>query len=334
MFVGIALIASVFPLLVPRSITDPVTVIPGRSMTLDLDRQPDGIQIHQLFHVQNPGDTNLRILNVQTGCGCTSIQQLPPEMAPHKTYPAYIDVDVGPHLTGDHAFWALIRFSDGRLSRIALKMNLVNRMQTDVDLGWHLQGTFPTQVIRVLPNRSGEKLRVNNVDCDAKFFKVSFHNAADVNDATTIEVGLQANVSQGPFSKYLQVAIGSHFNPSDSENISNISVHVHGWVARSVETEQKDIDFGTLVGSATVRREVNLYSPYGKPFKFGRLESEISGALSVETISDSPDHLSCKIAVALNPQAVHSFQVFRANLFVSCNGAEEIVPIDVYAGRL
>ena len=108
--------------------------------------------------------------------------------------------------------------------------------------------------------------------------------------STTLAVGFQAPVNLGAAKNYVKIKTD---DPERPELV--LDLFAESWLG--VTTIPQAIDAGSVKPGAEVRRDVQLRSPDGKPFRIGRASADIA-ELSVEA-EDAADPLAVHRAVVV-----------------------------------
>jgi len=302
-------------------------VVPGDTVILELGDQPNGQQIDEVFFVRNPGATPLHVLSINRSCGCTVTTELPDHIAPGQQAPMGFKVTTEGRSRSIEVS-AVIRFAGQPPARVGVKAGLVDRLPSSVAFGVVRRGDPALHHIEVRPAIAGEKPQIANLAFDRRYFAISAHSPDAELLHPTIDLELQRDIPPGGFSKTLQVTL----TIGNKKQVSNVDLA--GWVQRDLEVEPANVNFGMTGSNLASTQTVRLYSPYGQEVHFERIDSDSTDAVQVVASRYTADGKSCELDLSINADAIRGLQVFQTNLVATVDGAEHVIPLECYAGRI
>jgi hypothetical protein len=302
-------------------------VTPGQQAYVRLGTRPAGTSLQHVFYIRNPGSTPLNIIGVKTSCSCTVVGKLPAVLAPGERAPVVVRAATGDR-TGSWSFSAVILAQHSAATELSIQADLVKRLPNKIEFGQILRGERAEKRVNVTPAfEQTRPPKVVSIDCDPKYFVTQFGGGERDAEQEWIDIKLKPDAPDGGFDKTLTVIFGDN-------DRTRSTISVTGWIARQVEASPLDLNFGNVGGSQTIERRIVIFSPYGQPIHFIRLDSDLPGSLRVTKQDELEGANKWALTIALDSRRVQNLQVFGARIVVKCADNENVIPIQCYAGRL
>jgi hypothetical protein len=180
---------------------------------------------------------------------------------------------------------------------------------------------------RAEPARDGERAIVSDVEYDKRYFKIDYVNPGSENERAKLIVELNRDIPPGGFDKTVVV----HF----ADNAANKHVmQLVGWVERNIEIKPPELNFGVVQDGSATRATLTLYSPYGKPIRFVRIETDSNHKLTITKVAARNGGQECDIDIDLDSRTVRSLEVFPVRVIGESQGTEYTIPVNCYVGTL
>jgi len=308
-------------------------VTPGRDTVCDLHNQPCGSVFHQQFYFRNTKSIPIKLISMKVGCGCTSVEGFPQNLMPGERYPFYVNVNSGTDTSGDRLFLVGFGFDDKSHARAIIRTTLVKRVPDTVDFGYQLQGVETSKRISIVPTTNSENIVIRDVLYDHQYVVANFTNPPQAKPPR-IDLRLRPNIPQGQFATNLKVSMVVRTDPAgNTSNVDAVSL-IQGWIAKDVESQPKEVNFGPIDAYKSVRRTIRIYSPYGKRVLLLGATSEIPGAITISSKEESPDRTYCDAELELQTRFISDMELFTVRLQTRSDGKDETLAVNCYAGSL
>jgi hypothetical protein len=251
------------------------------------------------FVLENRGDAELKIIDINLSCGCTKGDIPTKELKPGEKTTLTISVDTGKKGPGKHDFKSRIHSNDADhpVYTLSLRGRIVPAFSapTDLALGDIRRGEAKTATIRV-ERLKGSKSVITSVNCTAPFIsaRITTSPTGD-NEFYVVELGVSNTAPAGPIDHILSMQ-------TDDPKQRTLTVNVGGRVVSEVEVSLERVFFGPVNLKDGPARDILItqaFSRDGKDFKV--LEAAAKGThldIAVEPVKEGQTY---RVRVKVKP---------------------------------
>jgi hypothetical protein len=249
--------------------------------------------------LENRGDVDLRITDINLSCGCTKGDIPTKELKPGQKTSLTVAVDTSKKGPGKHDFKVRVHSNDPEhpVYTLSLRGRIVPAFSapTDLALGDIRRGEAKTATIRV-ERLKGSKSVITSVNCTAPFIsaRITASPTGD-NDFYGIELGVSSTAPAGPIDHILSMQ-------TDDPKQRTLTVNVGGRVVSEVEVSLERVFFGPVNLKDAPARDILItqaFSRDGKDFKV--LEAAAKGThldIAVEPVKEGQSY---RVRVKVKP---------------------------------
>lgn len=270
---------------------------PGQMSYYDFGRVSAGTDVHKVFNLRNDTEHARTILRVGTSCGCTVASHRKTPILPGQTGHIEVLLDTS-NKNGKVSETIQAHFDDETVVSFALGGFVESGLIDTLEFGEVLQGK---PIKHVLDVSRYESLGIDRLMYNEEVLDVERKDGK-------LFLSTDAAIPFGPFSDTVTLFTNDSMLPVKR-------IIVNGLVLRPFELREPIITLGQLEKKKTVKRQVEMWSPYGFPIEDAVVE-QIAGPAMSWTI-EKQTHDSALMVLQITPETDPSSSVYKSILQVS-----------------
>lgn len=259
------------------------------------DARQDSIVRHE-FLIRNTFEQDMRIESVKHSCACATSDVGAGTMIPSG---AEITVPMEVQLAGKSGpveSSTYITFT-GIKRPLVLKMkgSVLNEYPASIEFGTVIGPDAHAQAIELSTFPGQQPLEIQDIQFDRKLLDVTVESLGTAREGKRVTVIIRRDAPRGRHRNTLVL------RTNDSE-VSEKRIDVTFAIPFEVEASPEQVSLGVLADGETTQKDIEVYSPYGKPIRLSRIEAAGDAPFSLEFLAQDQDD-RFRLRVTARPDA-------------------------------